>query len=314
MITKTLIWSAAILFAAGMAAIGPAAAEIPAATFDSVVSVLPEWPSDAQRREEPEGSGVVLYGGGYVVTMNHVLGPATKVRLRRADGTILSAEIVGRDTASDLALLKAGKDLAPIPRGPAPGLAQRACAIGNQFGLGLSVTCGVVSATGKSGLGFASMEDHIQTDATINPGSSGGALVDGDGRLIGVIAAIFTKGRDGNLGVNFAASLPFVLRVTDDLKAHGKVLRGYAGMQVRNPRPANGLAWPGVLVTKVDPDGPAAKAGAREGDVLQAVDGRPVRKARGAFAAIHMKRAGEAVRLAIFRAGKTVEIDMTLAK
>ncbi|MGD9867715.1 MAG: S1C family serine protease, partial [Hyphomicrobiales bacterium] len=160
------------------AAAQPAVASPPLETaLRSVVSVLPDWPPDARRTEEPEASGVVLLDGTTVVTALHVVDRATSVRVRTADGDILKAEIAGRDKATDIAVLKLPSALAPMAVGEtAPAIGDRVCAIGNAFGLGLSVTCGVVSAVNRAGTGFNGIEDFVQTDAAVNPGASGGAL------------------------------------------------------------------------------------------------------------------------------------------
>ena len=205
----------------------------------SVVVVLPSWqgvrpgfaPKSADGRIAPEGSGVAVLPGGYVATNDHVLGNAVSVRVRLSDGRTVPAEIVGRHKTTDIALLKAAIDLPVAQPGPEPGLAEPACAIGNPFGRGVSVSCGVVSAVGRANAGFNEIEDFIQTDAAVNPGGSGGALVDGKGRLVGMVSAIFAQGSDANIGVNFAASQPIVARVVRDLAAHGTVIEATAGME-----------------------------------------------------------------------------------
>ena len=152
----------------------------------SVVSLLPEWPEAGSRPKEPEGTAVAIMPGGYLATNDHIIGPAKSIKIRLEDGRILPAEIIGRDKMTDIALVKVPLDL-PVPAfAPEPALGARVCAIGNQFGLGLSVTCGVVSAVRRTGTGFNPIEDFIQTDAVVSPGGSGGALVDGKGRLVGL--------------------------------------------------------------------------------------------------------------------------------
>ena len=165
--------------------------------------------------EEPEGTAVAIKPGGYLVTNFHVIRRALSISVRLTDGRLLTAEVVGVDPLTDLALIKVPEDITVLPIGQEPPLADPVCAIGNQFGLGLSVTCGVVSATHRTGTGFNQIEDFIQTDATVNPGASGGALVNDQNQLIGVLSAIFTKKSDANLGVNFAASTRLVLRVVE---------------------------------------------------------------------------------------------------
>ncbi|MEK9724557.1 MAG: trypsin-like peptidase domain-containing protein, partial [Rhodospirillaceae bacterium] len=205
-----------------------------AAVLDSVVAVIPQWPGAPQAgtgvRDAPEGSAVAVLPGGYLATNAHVLGRATAADIRFADGRVAAVEIVGRDARADIALLKADRDF-PVPAHaapPAPG--GRVCAVGNQFGLGLSVTCGVVSALGVTHAGFNRVEDFIQTDAAVNPGGSGGALVDDGGRLIGLVSAIFTKQSDANIGVNFATVWAMVRRAAVDLRDHGRVQVGDPGL------------------------------------------------------------------------------------
>ena len=162
-------WFSCILLLAG-----PAAA-FPAEVLQSVVSVLPDWPSDVPFPERPEGSGTVVLPGGYIATNLHVLGRATAVNVRLHDGRVLPAEIVGGDPPTDIALLKIALDLPLLVPGPEPAFGDRVCALGNPFGLGLSLSCGVVSATRRTGTGFNPIEDFIQTDTAVNPGGSGGA-------------------------------------------------------------------------------------------------------------------------------------------
>ena len=161
---------------------------------NSVVSLLPDWPENFTRIEEPEGSGIIIGDGTIVATADHVLGPAKSARIRTRDGRIMNAEILLREPVTDVAFLKISVKLPPFTSTNTPAPGQAACAIGNSFGLDISISCGVVSATKVSGVGFNPVEDFIQTDAAINPGMSGGALVDGDGKFIGMVSAIFTKG------------------------------------------------------------------------------------------------------------------------
>ncbi len=217
------------------AATGPAAA-FEAEVLDSVVSVLPLWPgygqggqADTTPGDEPEGTAVAIRAGGYLVTALHIVDRAEAITVRTADGRLAEAALVGRDALSDLAVLKVALDLPVLAYGPEPDLGAPVCAVGNQFGLDLSVTCGVVSAVRRTGVGFNVIEDFIQTDTVVNPGASGGALVDGAGRLAGLLLAIFTKDSDANIGINFAVSAALVRRVADDLIDLGEVERRAPG-------------------------------------------------------------------------------------
>jgi len=252
----------------------------------SVVSLLPQWPGDGRRPKEPEGTAVAVLPGGYLVTNDHVIGRAKTIHIRLNDGRVLAADIIGRDAATDIALIKAAIDLPVLPTGPEPVLGARVCAVGNQFGLGLSVTCGVASAVGRTGAGFNPVEDFIQTDAVINPGGSGGALVDGKNRLIGLVSAIFTKDSDANIGVNFAASIKLVMRVARDLKNHGRVAHASSGLNVRDLTLSERRTSAGALVHGIAPDGPAAKAGLKAEDIITNIGGRAVRKASDVATAV----------------------------
>lgn len=279
--------------------------------LQSVVGVLPEWPAGDKpkpapggRPEEPEGSAVAVLPGGYLATNVHVLGRAERLKVRLHDGRILPATIVGRDPPTDLALIKVALDL-PVPAiNPNPALAARVCAIGNQFGLGLSVTCGVVSALHRTGTGFNPVEDFIQTDAVVNPGGSGGALIDEQSRLVGVLSAIFTKQSDANIGVNFAASMPLVLRVAEDLRDFGRVKRGRSGMTVEDLTEEEMSRLVGARVVRVHEGGAAAEAGLAAGDILVAIGGRAIAKASDVTSALYLQRPGAPVEVVYLRNGQ----------
>ena len=208
-----------------------------------------------------------------------------------------------RDGLTDIALIRVGLDL-PVPEmGPEPALAAPVCAVGNAFGLDLSVTCGVVSAVHRTGTGFNPVEDFIQTDAAINPGGSGGALVDARGRLVGLVSAIFTKGSDANIGVNFAASLRLVMRVATDLKEHGRVRRGKSGLRVEDLTDAARATMAGARITRVTPGGAAELAGLAAGDVVTAIGGRRIAKASDVTGAMYLHRPGESAGVTVLRNG-----------
>lgn len=276
--------------------------------LESIVSVIPVWQGYKRNEtgqtkpwEEPEGTAVAIKPGGYLVTNLHVIRRAVSVSVRRADGRILPAEIIGGDPLTDLALLKVGEDMKVPQLGPEPELGQPVCTVGNQFGLGLSVTCGVVSATHRTGVGFNPIEDFIQTDAVVNPGASGGALLDESGRLIGVLSAIFTKGSDANLGVNFAATMRLVMRVVEDLVAYKKVVRGRLGLRVADLPERDRRNKVGAVIKRVMSGGPAAAAGLKAGDVIITIGERPIRKASDATSEIHMYRVGERIEVTVLR-------------
>jgi S1-C subfamily serine protease len=285
----------------------------------SVVSVLPEWPERGApgpttdgRLEEPEATAVAVLPGGYLATNVHVLGRATKAKVRLSDGRILPAEIIGRDGFTDIALIRVAMDLPVLEVGPEPSLAAPVCTIGNQFGLDLSVTCGVVSAVHRSGTGFNPIEDFIQTDAVVNPGGSGGALVDADGHLIGLVSAIFSKRSDADIGVNFAASMPLVLRVITDLRDHGRVVRGKSGLLVQDLSVEDRATLVGARITRVTSAGAAAAAGLKKGDIITDVDGRRITRASDVSAAVYLHRAGQGFEVSVIRGTENRTVTLNL--
>lgn len=184
----------------------------------SVVTVEPTWPGykrpgfGAPKGTAPEGTGVAILEPGLIATAAHVVARATSVNVRDSAGRRVPAEIVAIDVAADLALLRVDLAISPLSVAPdRPPTGAHVCVIGNAFGLDLSITCGIVSARARKGIGFNRIEDFIQTDAAVNPGASGGALVDEQGRLVGLVSAIFTKQSDANAGVNFAVSADLLL-------------------------------------------------------------------------------------------------------
>ena len=295
------------------------AAEFDPRVLDSVVSVLPLWPGQPQGGQAqlppgvaPEGTAVAVAPSGYLATALHVVDRALSIKVRLPDGRQIPAQLAGRDAASDLALLRVEADLPPLPYAPEPALASPVCAVGNQFGLDLSVSCGVVSALHRAGTGFNPIEDFIQTDAAVNPGASGGALVGPDGRLVGLLSAIFTKESDANIGVNFAASAALVRRVMEDLIAHGEVRRGRPGFGLGPLKPEELAERAGLRLWGLQPGGAAEAAGLKVGDLVVAVDGRPVRKVPEAMSAIHLNRPGEAVEITVWRGGERLTLPLTL--
>ena len=268
---------------------------LPGDTLESVVSVLPVWPGRPQGGVgsspgvAPEGSGVVLRPG-LIATAWHVIKPARRIDIRLGDGRILPARLVAKDAASDIAVLDVDMDLQPIEIAPAPQLAQPVCAIGNTYGLGLSVTCGVVSALNVSNGGFNPVEDFVQTDAAANPGVSGGALVDLDGRLVGMMSAVFASGEDTNIGVNFAVSTDLLLRVVDALISEGEVRYRSPGWRLEAADREQLATIAAPVVHGVRDGTPAAQAGIAAGDIIEIIGSRRVRTPRDAVAALAIVR------------------------
>ncbi|WP_153769690.1 trypsin-like peptidase domain-containing protein [Labrenzia sp. CE80] len=284
--------------------------------FASVVSVLPVWPGKPQGGggtapgSAPEGSGVVVGENGLVATAFHVIEPAERIDVRLADGRILPAELIGQDKASDIALLKVPEDLPLLETAPHPSLASRACVISNAYGLGLSVTCGVVSARHVSNAGFNPVEDFIQTDAAANPGSSGGALVDGQGRLVGMVSAIFASRAETNIGVNFAVSSGLLARVIEDLSATGKVSYVSAGWGLESPSRAELQFHAGAKIASLASSGPAQKSGLKVGDLILALNERTIRSPRDAISALASVQHGERAGVTVLRDGRRFSIDL----
>jgi Do/DeqQ family serine protease len=265
------------------------------------------WPRYQQRIERSLGSGVIVDAQGHIVTNHHVIANAEAINVQLADGRTADARIVGRDPDSDLAVLIV--DLKPVPvatfgRSDRLKVGDVVLAIGNPIGLSQTVTHGIVSATGRQQLGLASFEDFIQTDAAINVGNSGGALVDTQGALIGINTAIVAKSL-GVEGIGFAIPVNMVRGVLDDIVARGRVVRGWIGIvpQDVNEQQARqfGLPRHGVLLANLFVNSPALKAGLQPGDMILEIDGTPVQSARDAIARVAAIRPGAHVTLVVWR-------------
>ncbi len=279
-----------------------------ATVLDAVVRLKPDWSLQARgvgaqgAPRDPEGTGVAVLPGGYIATNAHVIGDAEIVEVMLADGRVFASKIIGRDLLTDIALLKIEADVPVLPLASSSNLADPVCAIGNQFGLGLSITCGVISAFARSGIGFNQIEDFIQTDASVNPGGSGGALVDADQRLVGLVSAIFTKNSDADIGVNFATSAALLMRVVTDLRDFGTVRQGRIDLGVASVPPALQANTGGVMVTRVDVDGAAYQAGIEAADIITKIDSLRITSLAQATAAFYMLRPGDPVSIS-FRRG-----------
>jgi Do/DeqQ family serine protease len=235
------------------------------------------------QRQRGEGSGVIISADGYIVTNNHVVDGATEVSITLSDKREMKARVIGTDAKTDVALLKVNATNLPyahLGNSSSVEVGDIALAMGNPFGLGQTVTMGIISATGRSGLGIEDYEDFIQTDASINPGNSGGALVNTKGEVIGINTAILS-GSGGNQGVGFAIPIDMVRQVTGQLKDKGTVTRAQLGVYVQEltPQLATALgvkATRGAVVADIAQDGPAANSGLRREDVIVAVNGKEV--------------------------------------
>jgi serine protease Do len=275
---------------------------------------LPERPF----RQQGEGSGVIVSSDGYIVTNDHVIDGATELTVAVADNGEMKARVVGRDAKTDIALIKVdAKGLRHVSMGSSASVevGDIALAMGNPFGLGQTVTMGIVSATGRGGLGIEEYEDFIQTDASINPGNSGGALVNTKGELIGINTAILSRS-GGNQGVGFAVPVDMVRQVITQLKDKGVVTRARLGITFDEltPQLASELgvkASKGAVVNTIVPNSPASRSGLRENDVIVALNGKEV-DGRSLRLAISSMTPGTEIDLKILRKGGDRMYSVTL--
>jgi serine protease Do len=273
-------------------------------------------------REQSLGSGVIITSDGTIVTNNHVIDGASDIDVDLADKREFKAKLVGTDAKTDIAILKIdATGLPTLAVGDSSKLqvGDVIFAIGEPFGLGGTATMGIVSATGRGGLGIEGYEDFIQTDAAINPGNSGGAMIDLHGDLIGINTAILSGGGGGNQGIGFAIPINMARSVMDQIVGHGKVVRGYLGLYPQDVTPALakqfGLSKPGgALVSGLKPDAPAAKAGLRNGDVILELNGQPVESGNDLRLRISQTAPGSSVKLEVSRDGKTQDMSVTLGE
>ena len=274
------------------------------------------------RREGGLGSGVIVRPDGYVLTNHHVVDEAEKVRVELTDGRTFDAKVVGSDAPSDLAVLKIeGSNLQTVPLGDSDAVrvGDVALAIGNPLGVGQTVTMGIISAKGRAtGLGDGSFEDFIQTDAPINQGNSGGALVSTTGQLIGINSQILTPS-GGNIGIGFAIPANMAKNVMTQLIEHGQVHRGMIGVTIQpvtsDIASSLGLSQVrGALVNSVTPGSPAEKAGIRRGDVITAVNGSAIKDSNDLRNDVAQMAPGSTVKLTVVRDGKEQSLDVTLAE
>ena len=271
-----------------------------------------------ERVQTSLGSGVIISDKGYILTNNHVIRGADAIQVGLRDGRTTAAEVVGTDPDTDLAVLRIKlKKLPTITLGNSERLqvGDVVLAIGNPFGVGQTVTMGIVSATGRTRVGISMFENFIQTDAAINVGNSGGALVDARGRLVGINTAIFSK-TGGSIGIGFAIPMTMAQAVFEDIVEHGRPLRGWLGIsgQAVTPEIADALDLPkiaGVVIVGVLRDGPADRAGLKPGDVILAIDGQRITEPRDALMGIASRRPGAKIQMTVLRDGKEVNMSMT---
>ena len=283
---------------------------------------VPDQP--IERKTQSLGSGVIVDAKrGLVLTNNHVIANAVQITVTLSDGRQLEAELIGTDPQTDVAVVKIpAEDLVDIKTADSDELrvGDFVVAIGEPFGLGQTVTSGIVSALSRSGLGIEEYENFIQTDASINPGNSGGALVNLRGELVGINTAIFSQS-GGNIGIGFAIPINLAMQIAEQLVENGKVQRGFLGISAQDLTPTLAEAFglnqnKGAVITSVDDDSPAGKAGLQPGDILLKINGRDVKNAGDVRNSFGLLTVGEQVVFDILRAGKNKKIStiVTAAK
>ena len=274
------------------------------------------------KRGQSEGSGVIVDAAkGHILTSHHVVNGATSVAVTLHDGRALEAKVIGGDVATDIAVLRISPaDLTAVPLGDPSTLrvGDFVIAIGNPFGLGQSVTSGIVSALGRGGLNAERHEEFIQTDASINPGNSGGALIDTQGRLVGINAAIYGPPNGAMaMGISFAVPIDVARAVMDQLVAYGDIKRGRLGVSAADLAPAQFARFGkvGALIKGVEPGSTAERAGLSVNDVVLAVNGAQIRNARELNNRVSLIRpGGKAVRLSVVRDGRAYTVDVPVTE
>ena len=282
---------------------------------------FPELDRGTARRQTSLGSGVIVSPEGYVITNHHVIEGADDIQLVLSDGRRVSARVRGTDPESDLAVLKADADGLPamtFANSDNVQVGDVVLAIGNPFGLGNTVTLGIVSALGRNYLGVNRFEDFIQTDAAINPGNSGGALVDAAGNLVGINSTIYSQS-GGSLGIAFSIPVSLARNVFEQIVKDGEVTRGWLGIQPEPVTPevakALALAKPeGVVIRGMQPGGPAERAGMKELDVVTEIAGKTTRTVPQLLARIAELPPGSVAKVRVARAGHDLEVDVTVGK
>jgi serine protease DegQ len=278
-------------------------------------------PNDDAGRGGGLGSGVVISADGYVLTNNHVVEGAGSIAVAVGDGKPAPAELIGTDPETDLAVLKVkAKDLSPIVLGDSDTaqIGDVVLAIGNPFGVGQTITQGIVSATGRNRMGINTFENFIQTDAAINPGNSGGALVDSAGRLIGINTAILSPS-GGSLGIGFAIPVRTATDVMAQLIKEGRVARGWLGVEAQDLTPglaqALGVrASSGAVLLRMLRGGPADRAGLQPGDIVTSLEGKPVADTRDLIERTAAIKPGSQGEFSVLRDGKEVKLKVQVGR
>jgi Do/DeqQ family serine protease len=281
-------------------------------------------PNQQLRRQQKNslGSGVIIDSKqGLVLTNNHVIDKADTIAVTLNDGRQLSAKLIGTDPEADVAIIQIPADnltMLPIADSSQLKVGDFVVAIGNPFGLGQTVTSGIVSALGRSGLGIEGYEDFIQTDASINPGNSGGALVNLRGELVGMNTAILAP-TGGNVGIGFAIPSNMVINIKESLVKHGEVRRGLLGVTTQDLTPELVKAFnlkniQGAAISRIESNSPAAKAGLEPGDIIVSANSRPIKNSHDIRNIIGMMQIGDKVDLEYFRGAEKKQVTATIGK
>ncbi|MFI3198874.1 MAG: Do family serine endopeptidase, partial [Methylococcaceae bacterium] len=280
-------------------------------------------PEQLQRQQKNSlGSGVIIDSSqGLVLTNNHVIDKADKIMVTLHDGRQLNAELIGTDPASDIAIIRVpGNNLTQLPIADSSQLkvGDFVVAIGSPFGLSQTVTSGIVSALGRSGLGIEKYENFIQTDASINPGNSGGALVNLRGELIGMNTAILAP-NGGNVGIGFAIPTNMIMTIKESLVKHGEVRRGLLGVTTQDLTPELVSAFnlenkQGAAISRIESNSPAAKAGLEPGDIIVAANGKAVKNSQDINNIIGLLQIGDKVSIEFFRGNEKKEVTTMIGK
>ena len=288
---------------------------------NSPLHELRRFLGDDPQKTTSLGSGVIVSAGGYILTNNHVVEAADEIEVSLSDNRTLLATVVGSDPETDLAVLRVeAKDLPAITFGSSDALrvGDVVLAIGNPFGFGQTVTMGIVSALGRSGLGINVFENFIQTDAAINPGNSGGALIDGGGNLVGISTAIFSR-NGGSMGIGFATPVSTARSVLEQIIKSGAVTRGWIGVELAPLTPALAEAFKlgsldGAIIKGVLSDGPADRAGVKPGDILLSIDGKPVADPQAVVNVVAEIAPGSAAKMKLRRKEQNLELAVTVGR
>ncbi len=279
---------------------------------------------DPDTQAQPEnslGSGVIVSEQGLILTNNHVVASADEIEIALADGRKMSAKVVGTDPDTDLALIKIEAENLPaitFASSDKLNIGDVALAIGNPFGVGQTVTQGIISALGRNHLGINTFENFIQTDASINPGNSGGALIDTDGNLIGINSAIYSRS-GGSMGIGFAIPATLARQIMDQIVSQGNVTRGWIGIEAQDitPELAESFRLPvaeGALIAGVLQGSPAEKAGLRAGDILLTIDNKPIADTSNMLNLIAALTPNQKATLKIARADQRLNVMVLIGK